>query len=113
VTYKNMRLVSTRVPWEWVGEVHEYVQRKGDGGSRPHLEVPGVWFFHDASGGNDGKRFVRDEVILSRVSVDTVIANQGYANQGCANQGYANQGYANQGVYKPRGIQTLRSSSQG
>jgi hypothetical protein len=68
VTYKNVRLVSTRVGWEWVGEVHEYVQRSGGSDYRPTEDIPGIWFFHDASGGNDGKRFVRDEVILSRVS---------------------------------------------
>jgi hypothetical protein len=66
VTYKNLRLVSTRFEWEWVGEVHEYVHRK-DGWLHTQQDIDGLWFDHDASGGQEGKRFVRDEVILAKV----------------------------------------------
>jgi hypothetical protein len=67
VTYKNLRLVSTRLDWEWVGEVHEYVRRK-DSRHHEQQDIDGLWFNHDASGGQEGKRFVRDEVILAKVS---------------------------------------------
>jgi hypothetical protein len=66
VTYKNLRLVSTRVDWQWEGEVHEFVQRK-DGRHNEQQDIDGLWFHHDASGGQEGKRFVRDEVILAKV----------------------------------------------
>lgn len=68
VTYKNLRLVSTRLDWEWLGEVHEYVHRK-DGRHHAQQDIDGLWFNHDASGGQEGKRFVRDEVILAKVRV--------------------------------------------
>jgi hypothetical protein len=67
IEYSNLRLVSTGKEWEWVGEVHEYVHRK-DGAYTPQYHIPGVWFDHDASGGQGGKRFVRDGAILSKVS---------------------------------------------
>lgn len=66
MTYKNLRLASTRVEWQWHGEVHEYVERK-DGRHEEQRDIDGVWFHHDATGGQDGKRFVRDEVILAKV----------------------------------------------
>ena len=66
VAYKNLRLASTRVEWEWFGQVHEFVQRK-DGGHEEQRDIEGVWFHHDASGGQDGRRFGRDEVILAKV----------------------------------------------
>jgi hypothetical protein len=66
VTYSNMRLASTRLEWEWVGEVHEYVHRK-DGKWVPQQTIEGLWFNHDATGGQGGKRFVRDEAILLKV----------------------------------------------
>lgn len=49
-----------------MGEVHEFVQRK-DGRWTPQVNVPDVWLHHDASGGKEGKRFVRDEAILNKV----------------------------------------------
>jgi hypothetical protein len=52
-----------------VGEVHEYVRRKDGVFSEADNVIEGYWLEHDASGGNDGKRFVRDEEILSRVRV--------------------------------------------
>lgn len=67
VRYSKLHLVSTGKAWEWVGEVHEYVHRK-DGAYTPQYDIPGVWLDHDASGGQGGKRFVRDETILSKVS---------------------------------------------
>lgn len=68
MTYQNMRLVSTRVEWEWVGEVHEFIQRK-DGQRKPDNSIEGLWFAHDATGGQGGQRFERDEVILSKVQL--------------------------------------------
>lgn len=62
-----MRLASTSTDWEWIGEVHEYVQRKDGVWQDRNDVIQGYWLEHDASGGNDGKRFVRDETILSRV----------------------------------------------
>lgn len=67
VTYKNLRLVSTRLDWEWVGEVHEFVHRKDDK-HHSQEDIDGVWFHHDASGGQGGKRFARDEQLLRKVS---------------------------------------------
>jgi hypothetical protein len=52
--------------WEWVGEVHEYVHRK-DGKWVPQQTIEGLWFNHDATGGQGGKRFTRDEAILLKV----------------------------------------------
>lgn len=66
-SYQNIRLASTAVDWEWVGEVHEYVRRRDGAWNDRNDEIVGYWLEHDASGGNDGKRFVRDEQILSRV----------------------------------------------
>jgi hypothetical protein len=68
VTYKNVRLGSTRLEWEWVGEVHEFVRRADGGGlPSPRPLVEGYWLKHDASGGPGGKRFVRDEEVLTQV----------------------------------------------
>lgn len=60
-----------------MGEVHEFVQRK-DGRWTPQVNVPDVWLHHDASGGKEGKRFVRDEAILNKVGVVRVGGGGGW-----------------------------------
>lgn len=59
--------------WEWVGEVHEYVQRVGETLTPKDPAIKGVWLHHDATGGPGGNRTQSDAATLTRVSEHAVV----------------------------------------
>jgi len=53
-----------------VGEVHEYIHCKS--GQQTPGYIDGYWLRHDSAGGQDGKRFERDEDILLKVCLAAI-----------------------------------------
>ncbi len=63
--YQRNALVATRLPWQWVGVLHEFLHS-----NRPHvwnlLPGPAIVVQHDGARGRDPETYMRDIEVLER-----------------------------------------------
>lgn len=69
-TYLRCALVSTRLIWNWIGVVHEYLSSQPEA-RKTQLQCPTIVVTHDGARARDPQTYIRDAELLERALAES------------------------------------------